>query len=121
MDNQINDRVKDIMDYVQMSPVNFANIIGINRSNLAHIFSGRNKPSFAMLEKILKAFHEIRTEWLITGIGSMVKSEQEIAETQKFQKENRVVSANTPLQTEFSFDDVNNIEERISQDNELTP
>jgi len=75
MDQQINVRIKEIMESAQMSPANFASIIGVTRSNLAHIFSGRNHPSFNMLEKILKAFPEVRAEWLITGMGAMTKSE----------------------------------------------
>lgn len=112
MDQQINSRIKQIMEYVQMSPANFSTIIGVNRSNLAHIFSGRNQPSFAMLEKILKAFPTIRSEWLITGIGQMIKSEAELLEAQELQKKMISENSTTPpfKQTELSFDDFDDVD-----------
>ncbi|MCQ2263870.1 MAG: helix-turn-helix transcriptional regulator, partial [Bacteroidales bacterium] len=61
MDVQINSRIKEIMEHAKLTPSDFSAAIGITRSNLSHILSGRNQPSFSMLEKILKAFPEIRT------------------------------------------------------------
>ncbi len=67
------ERIKQVMDYKQMSPTAFADTIDINRSSLTHIFSGRNQPSLDVAKKILTAFPEISTEWLIMGIGDMVQ------------------------------------------------
>ena len=68
------ERIKQVMEYKQMSPTAFADTIDINRSSLTHIFSGRNQPSLDVAKKILTAFPEISTEWLIMGIGDMVQS-----------------------------------------------
>ncbi len=81
MDEQINSRIKTVMEEMRMRPSEFAAAIGISRSNLTHILSGRNQPSFAMLEKVLKAFPEIRTEWLVTGLGDMRRTSTELADT----------------------------------------
>lgn len=67
------DRIKQVMEYEQMSPTAFADKININRSSLTHIFSGRNQPSLDIAKKILIAFPEISTEWLIMGMGNMVQ------------------------------------------------
>lgn len=67
------DRIKQVMEYEQMSPTAFADKININRSSLTHIFSGRNQPSLDVAKKILIAFPEISTEWLIMGMGSMIQ------------------------------------------------
>ena len=67
------DRIKQVMEYKQMSPTAFADKININRSSLTHIFSGRNQPSLDVAKKILIAFPEISTEWLIMGMGSMIQ------------------------------------------------
>lgn len=69
------DRIKQVMNYEQMSPTAFADAIDINRSSLTHIFSGRNQPSLDVAKKILSAFPEISTEWLIMGVGSMFSKE----------------------------------------------
>jgi transcriptional regulator with XRE-family HTH domain len=45
----------------------FADKIGVQRSSLSHILSGRNKPSLDFLEKTLAAFPRVNGDWLITG------------------------------------------------------
>ena len=72
-------RIKQVMEYKQMSPTTFADTIQINRSSLTHIFSGRNQPSLDIAKKILNAFPEINTEWLIMGDGAMLKSSETMA------------------------------------------
>lgn len=67
------DRIKQIMKHVQLTPAAFAERIGIGRSNLTHIFTGRNQPSLDIVKKILKAFPEIQPEWLIMGMGNMLR------------------------------------------------
>lgn len=64
-----------------MSPTAFADKININRSSLTHIFSGRNQPSLDVAKKILTAFPEISTEWLIMGMGDMLQPVPEVEET----------------------------------------
>jgi transcriptional regulator with XRE-family HTH domain len=71
------DRIKQIMEYYKLSPASFAEQIGINRSNLTHLFSGRNQPSLEFAKKILHCFPEIKTEWLIMGVGNMLHKSEE--------------------------------------------
>lgn len=68
------DRIKQVMDYTGLTPAQFATEIGINRSGLTHLFSGRNQPSLDLIKKILVAFPQIKTEWLMMGMGSMLKN-----------------------------------------------
>ncbi len=58
-----------------MSPTAFADSINVNRSSVTHIFSGRNQPSLDVAKKILNAFPEISSDWLILGTGSMLRGE----------------------------------------------
>jgi len=48
--------------------------LGVQRSGISHILSGRNYPSFDFLQKLLERFPKLNAEWLITGQGSMYKS-----------------------------------------------
>jgi len=68
------ERIKLIMEYKQMTPAQFAESLGINRSNLTHIFTGRNLPSLEFVRKILTTFPDISTEWLIMNVGNMLTS-----------------------------------------------
>lgn len=71
------DRIKRVMDFYKETPASFAEKIGVNRSNLTHLFSGRNQPSLDFAKKVLTAFPEVSTEWLIMGVGEMIKDPAE--------------------------------------------
>lgn len=56
-----------IMDSHKLNAGSFADKIGVQRSNVSHVLSGRNKPSFDFIEKLLLAFPRVSAEWLFTG------------------------------------------------------
>jgi len=60
-------RFKSLLEQLHLSPSEFADKIGVQRSSVSHVLSGRNKPSIDFLEKILIIFPDIDTTWLITG------------------------------------------------------
>jgi len=66
-------RLSQFLQLEQLSPARFADILGVQRSGISHILSGRNKPGFDLMEKILIKFPDINAEWLITGKGKMYK------------------------------------------------
>ena len=63
----IQDRVKLIIKANSESSSSFADKIGIKRSNLSHVLSGRNKPSLDFLAKIIDNYPKVNASWLITG------------------------------------------------------
>ena len=73
------DRLSQFLQLEQLSPARFADILGVQRSGISHILSGRNKPGFDFIEKVLTKFPEMNAEWLITGKGKTYK-EQSIQE-----------------------------------------
>ena len=78
------DRIKQVMEYYEETPATFAEKLGVNRSNLTHLFSGRNQPSLEFAKKVLSAYPEVRTEWLIMGVGEMIKDpDQEVVPPKK--------------------------------------
>jgi transcriptional regulator with XRE-family HTH domain len=64
------DRFKLILEKLKLTPSEFADRIGVQRSNISHVLSGRNKPGIDFLEKMLNTFPEIDIAWLITGKAS---------------------------------------------------
>lgn len=60
-------RLKQYIEEKDLSPIEFSEQVGIQRSSLSHLYSGRNKPSIDLLLKIKKQFPDISLEWLITG------------------------------------------------------
>lgn len=95
------DRIKQVMEYYEETPATFAEKLGVNRSNLTHLFSGRNQPSLEFAKKVLSAYREVRTEWLIMGVGEMIKDPTEdivppkktFIQTDLFEMDEEVVDA----------------------------
>ena len=59
------DRIEKIMEMEQLSASKFADAIGVQRSNISHVLSGRNKPSLELVNKILDRFQQINADWLL--------------------------------------------------------
>lgn len=60
-------RILAVMRMKNLTPSQFADEIGIQRSGMSHIISGRNKPSLEFVMKILQRYPDIKPEWLLTG------------------------------------------------------
>lgn len=67
------DRILKIMEREGMTPSKFAETIGIQRSAMSHIISGRNNPSLDVLIKILEKFTYVDSDWLLFGKGNMIR------------------------------------------------
>jgi len=65
------DRIEKILEDEQLSASKFADSIGVQRSSISHILSGRNKPSLELINKILDHFSHINADWLLLGKGNM--------------------------------------------------
>ena len=63
----IQERLQLILKMHNLTPSSFADQIGVQRSNISHVLSGRNKPSLDFLEKILLNFPRVNAHWLVTG------------------------------------------------------
>ncbi len=69
------ERILKLISIEQMTAAKFADVIGVQRSNVSHILSGRNNPSLDFIQKILSSFPNVSIEWLISGKGKMYKKE----------------------------------------------
>ena len=74
--NNISDRIEKILDYYQINSGELAKKIGVQKSSISHLLSGRNKPSFLFLSKLIKAFPEINIKWFLTGAGNMLEKDK---------------------------------------------
>lgn len=50
-----------------------ARLLEIQPSGISHILSGRNKPSFDFVVKILRAFPDVSPDWLLLGVGAPLR------------------------------------------------
>lgn len=70
-------RLEIILDYYSLNASSFADKIGVQRSSLSHLLSGRNKPSLDFILKIMDVFPEVDLYWILNGKGTFPKSEFE--------------------------------------------
>lgn len=70
-------RLEEILQFYGLSASSFADRIGVQRSSISHLLSGRNKPSLEFVMKVVKTFPEVNLYWLLNGKGSFPqKTEQ---------------------------------------------
>ncbi len=87
-------RLEIILDYYSLNASSFADKIGVQRSSLSHLLSGRNKPSLDFILKILEIFPDVDLYWILNGKGTFPKNSK-----QSVIKENnveQVVKQNIP-------------------------
>ena len=101
--NEIQDRIFLLVKTKNFTSAEFADAIGVQPSNISHIMSGRNKPSLDLVMKVLKKFPEIRSEWLINGVGSMTKDYSLVNEEDKGKAEKKPINT---IQQALLFDPV---------------
>ena len=67
------DRIGRILKTQKISASMFADEIGVQRSSVSHVMSGRNKPSLDFITRIVNQYPEIDSVWLLTGRGEMLR------------------------------------------------
>lgn len=68
--------MKKIMKDNELSSSQMADKIGVQRSAISHILSGRNKPSLDFILKVLENFSDVSSEWLLRGQNQEVSNAQ---------------------------------------------
>jgi transcriptional regulator with XRE-family HTH domain len=61
-------KIKQILHEKQLSPSQFADAIGVPRSSISHILSGRNRPSLDIIQKISRRYPDFTYNWLLDEV-----------------------------------------------------
>lgn len=64
------ERFRYIMKLKDLSASAFADEIGVQRSSVSHILSGRNKPSLEFIQKVISKYPKVDAAWLINGTSA---------------------------------------------------
>ena len=65
--SEIIQRIESIREKNHLNASSFADRIGVPRSSISHILTGRNKPSLEFIIKTVDAFEEVSLEGLLYG------------------------------------------------------
>ena len=88
----------------QLSATSLARLLEIQPSGISHIMSGRNKPSFDLVVKILSAFPDINPDWLLLDSDEVYRRGGTSSTHDLFGFDDQ------PPQSDPSFDSQENIE-----------
>jgi len=93
-------RLQNVIDFYGESASSFAEKIGVQRSSISHILSGRNKPSLDFVLKVLSSFPEVELYWLMNGKGSFPAQQIQNEKTQ-FSETKENLSSNPESNTQI--------------------
>ena len=92
------ERLQLLMNENELTASSFADKIGVQRSSISHILSGRNKPSLDFIAKIEANFTEVSFHWLLTGEELPIPSPT--ASPPQLNKESKPAAKDTPSVSE---------------------
>ena len=85
----------------------FADEIGVQRSSVSHILSGRNKPSLDFVIKVLNRFPNVSSDWLLLGKTDVTNVKQEPENKQKGSDVVKLTNVNNSQNTENKANEQN--------------
>lgn len=86
-------RLQKVIDFYSETASSFSEKIGVQRSSISHILSGRNKPSLDFVLKVLSEYPEVELYWLLNGKGTFPST---------LSTEKKVIPQNKEVLTEAS-------------------
>jgi len=70
------DRITLLIKAKNLTAAQFADEIGVQKSSISHIISGRNNASLDFIQKVLLTYPEVNMDWLMFGKGPLFKSNE---------------------------------------------
>ena len=106
------DRITQFLASEGISPAEFADKIGVQRSSVSHVLNGRNYPSATFIQKMLGSYKTINPRWLLLGEGSISETKSApIREPSLFQ---------FPAETELPKTSKESVKTDVSSAKEIT-
>lgn len=115
-----------LLNHLNITATRFADEIGVQRSGISHILSGRNQPSYEFILKTANRYPEISLEWLLTGTGSIKKDTNQLESRKEGQyrhdSRNKIKSEANEEQLKLNLNETENTqkESRVTYVNSIT-
>lgn len=74
------ERLAQFLKSEGLTAVKFAEIMEVQPSSISHLLSGRNKPNFEFISRLLLRFPALNPDWIINGTGGVYKRKDLIEE-----------------------------------------
>ncbi len=96
----MNTRLQQFLNLENLTSARFADIMNIQRSNVSHLLSGRNKPSWDFIQRFAVKFPNISTDWLLFGKGKPYREASATSTTPNstnFSHSDHILSSSAPV------------------------
>ena len=103
-------RLEILLDYYSLNASSFADKIGVQRSSMSHLLSGRNKPSLDFVMKISEVFPAVNLYWILDGKDEFLKKNAENINPPLLKIENHIIPVS--LKEDFKKDLFQEIEKK---------
>jgi transcriptional regulator with XRE-family HTH domain len=114
-------RLEIILDYYGLNASAFADKIGVQRSSLSHLLSGRNKPSLDFILKILDVFPDVDLYWILNGKGSFPKNDEALQKQESSQEKETRPNSASPISEPLASEDLFSKEKYSPKENQENP
>ena len=104
------DRLAEFLKSENLTAVKFAEIMEIQPSSVSHIISGRNKPGFDFISKLLMRFPDLNPDWLINGEGESYRSKSVDFTGRPLRDTNVNQNVFTDVNASFQSENIDNLE-----------
>jgi len=123
---ETHERLKLMISRLGITQSEFADKMGIQRSSISHLLSGRNKPGFSFFEKLLETFPEINIEWFVSEKGDMLKTKLKDHDELDFDLpgdslENQDIDADETPVADIELSGQNNVDKPLKKNDEKKP
>ncbi|AWI26908.1 helix-turn-helix domain-containing protein [Flavobacterium pallidum] len=101
-------RLELLMKHYELSASSFADKIGVQRSGISHLLSGRNKPSLDFILKLGEEFPDVNLYWLLKGSGAFLSGDENTpaATGEKNMAEEKIPSPSLPISQTGDIDKI---------------
>ncbi len=96
------DKIRYILSSERLTTSRFAEMLGIQPSAVSHLVSGRNKPGYDLIQRILRQFPRVNPDWFLLDIGTPFRDEP----MPTSQNDNTSPELFNPLRIEYNEYDV---------------
>ncbi|WP_347158761.1 helix-turn-helix transcriptional regulator [Pontibacter chitinilyticus] len=115
------ERIRELMQYKNLSSTQFADEVEVPRAVLSHILSGRNNPSLDVMLKIVSTFRDVSMNWLLLGEGEMLNTLASSEVPKPAPQQPATVTATPPISEQATAFSPGNVQENKQQHKPATP
>ena len=74
--SDISGRISKLIEHLNVGPSDFMSRVHVSRQTYHNLKTGKSRPDYKTIHEILIGFPEVSAEWLMRGVGSIMKGDE---------------------------------------------